>query len=98
LDAEGSIECGVEVSAPFTGNTRIVCSHTPSGLVATTPHFGPYGLLSNAHRAVQTWCSDHGHKLTGVSWELYGHWKKEWNSDPSKIRTDVYYLVQTEEG
>ena len=98
LDAEGSIECGVEVSAPFTGNARIVCSHTPSGLVATTPHFGSYGLLSDAHRAVQKWCSDHGHRVTGVSWELYGHWKEEWNSDPSKILTDVYYLIQTEEG
>jgi effector-binding domain-containing protein len=97
LDAEGSIECGVEVSAPFTGNARIVCSHTPGGLVATTPHLGPYHLLCDAHRAVQKWCFDHGHRVTGVSWELYGHWKEEWNSDPSKILTNVYYLIQTEE-
>ncbi|SPE62355.1 putative Transcription activator effector binding protein [Verrucomicrobia bacterium] len=96
LDAEGSIECGAEVSARFTGNERIVCSRTPGGLVATTTHLGPYGLLSEAHSAVRRWCSDHGHRVTGVSWELYGHWKEEWNNDPSKILTDVYYLIQPE--
>jgi effector-binding domain-containing protein len=94
LDAKGSIEVGVEVSAPFTGNERVVCSSTPSGLVATTTHFGPYGSLGEAHRAIQKWCSEHGHSLSGTSWELYGHWEEEWNSDPSKIRTDVFYLLQ----
>ncbi len=96
LDDHGSIECGVEVAGPFTGNGRIVCSQLPGGLVATTAHFGCYGLLSEAHRAVQKWCADHGHRMSGVSWEIYGHWKEEWDSDPSKIRTDVYYFVQTE--
>jgi len=94
LDSDGSVEVGVEVAAPFTGNERIVCSQTPAGLVATTKHFGPYRLLANAHGAVKTWCSDHGHKITGVSWELYGHWKEEWNTDPSKILTDIFYLIQ----
>src|SRR6266478_4842272 len=46
LDDQGSIECGVEVAAPFTGSGRIVCSQLPGGLVATTAHFGCYGLLS----------------------------------------------------
>lgn len=94
LDAKGSIEVGVEVSAPFTGNERIVCSRLPSGLVATIAHFGPYGALGEAHRAIQKWCSAQGQRMTGISWELYGHWKEEWNRDPSKIRTDVSYLLQ----
>jgi hypothetical protein len=29
----------------------------------------------------------------GPSWEVHGHWKDEWNSDPTKICTDVFYLV-----
>jgi hypothetical protein len=95
LDDQGSVECGVEVAAPFTGNGRIVCSQLLGGLVAATPHFGSYRLLCEAHRAVRKWCADHGHRMSGVSWELYGHWKEEWNSDPSKIRTDVYYLVHS---
>jgi hypothetical protein len=24
---------------------------------------------------------------------IYGHWQPEWNADPSRIRTDVFYLV-----
>jgi hypothetical protein len=24
---------------------------------------------------------------------VYGHWKDEWNSDPTKIITDVFYLL-----
>jgi effector-binding domain-containing protein len=94
LDGKGSIECGVEMAGPFEGTERVVCSRTPGGLVATAAHFGPYGSLGEAHRAIQRWCLDHGHRTTGVSWELYGHWQEEWNRDPSQIRTDVYYLVE----
>jgi effector-binding domain-containing protein len=98
LDAAGSVECGVEVSAPFPGNGRILCSQTPGGRVATAAHFGPYKLLSETHRAIRKWCADHGHELSGVSWEVYGHWKESWNSDPSQIRTDVYYEIREKTG
>src|SRR5262252_6888850 len=74
LDGKGSVEVGAEVAAPFEGTKRIVCSRTPGGLVATTAHFGPYGSLGEAHRAIHKWCTDHGQRTTGVSWELYGHW------------------------
>jgi effector-binding domain-containing protein len=61
--------------------------------VATTTHFGPYGGLHAAHEAICRWCADQGHKLAGPSWEVYGHWTDECNRDPSKIRTDIYYLL-----
>ena len=35
----------------------------------------------------------HGLVRVGPSWEIYGHWRDEWNRDPSKIRTDVFYLL-----
>src|SRR4030095_215394 len=35
------------------------------------------------------------HMLTGISWAIYGHWDERWNADPSKIRTDVFYLLRT---
>jgi effector-binding domain-containing protein len=98
LDGKGSIEVGAEVAAPFKGTDRIVCSRTPGGPVATAAHFGPYDSLGEAHRAIQNWCADHGHRTTGVSWEIYGHWLEEWNRDPSKIRTDVFYLVDAKHG
>jgi effector-binding domain-containing protein len=90
---EGSVEVGAEVSEPFTGNGRIHCSQLPAGRVATTVHFGPYKKLSEAHARTRQWCAEHGHLLTGVSWEIYGHWDESWNTDPSKIRTDVFHLL-----
>jgi effector-binding domain-containing protein len=93
LDAHGSIEVGAEVSDPFVGNERIHCSQLPTGRVVTTVHFGPYGRLSEAHAAICQWCARNGHRCPGVSWEIYGHWEESWNADSSKIRTDIFYLL-----
>jgi len=93
LDAQGSVEVGAEVSEPFAGNARIHCSQLPAGRVVTTVHFGPYGRLADAHTAICQWCAEHGHRCSGVSWEIYGHWDESWNTDSSKIRTDVFYLL-----
>jgi effector-binding domain-containing protein len=91
LDGEMNIECGVEVSQPFTGNEHVVCSSTPAGLVATTAHFGPYDHLGDAHKAVHSWCAAHGHTLAGPSWEIYGHW----TDDLTQLRTDVFWLLKS---
>jgi effector-binding domain-containing protein len=93
LDAQGSVEVGAEVSEPFAGNDRVQCSQLPAGRVVTTIHFGPYARLSEAHAAIRVWRAEHGHRYSGVSWELYGHWEESWNTDSSKIRTDVFYLL-----
>jgi hypothetical protein len=93
LDCQINLEVGVEVAAPFAGHGEVVGSATPAGPVATTTHFGPYGQLHGAHDAIHQWCKNNGYTLAGPSWEVYGHWVDEWNSDPSKIRTDVYYLL-----
>jgi effector-binding domain-containing protein len=92
-DDQINLEVGVELTAPFAGHGEVVGSTTPAGLVATTTHYGPYGQLHKAHEAIHQWCRTNGYTLAGPSWELYGHWKDEWNSDPTKIRTDVYYLL-----
>jgi effector-binding domain-containing protein len=91
--ADGIVEVGAEVSEPFTGNERIHCSQLPAGAVATTVHFGPYGHLGDAHAAIREWCARNGHRFSGTSWEIYGHWEESWNSDPAKIRTDVFHLL-----
>ncbi|HEV7405482.1 MAG TPA: GyrI-like domain-containing protein [Chthoniobacteraceae bacterium] len=98
LDAQGSVEVGAEVSAPFAGNERVQCSQLPLGRVAMAVHFGPYQRLSAAHAAIREWCAGHGYLTAGISWEIYGHWEESWNTDPSKIRTDVYYLLQDQGG
>jgi effector-binding domain-containing protein len=98
LDCQINLEVGVELDGPFTGHGEVVPSATPAGLVATTTHYGPYHLLHGAHQAILQWCKDNGHVPAGVNWEVYGHWKDEWNSDPAKIRTDVFYLLAVDEG
>jgi hypothetical protein len=30
--------------------------------------------------------------------EVYGHWLDEWNTNPSRIRTDLYYLLSDGSG
>jgi effector-binding domain-containing protein len=90
---EIDLEVGAEVAAPFCGCGEVVSSATPAGLVATTTHYGPYGQLGEAHGAIRRWCAQNGYTLKGPNWEVYGHWKNEWNSDPTKITTDVFYLL-----
>jgi effector-binding domain-containing protein len=98
LDCQINLEVGVELDGPFTGHGEVVASATPAGLVATTTHFGPYRLLHEAHEAIRRWCASNGHPLAGPNWEIYGHWKDEWNSDPSRICTDVFYLLAADGG
>jgi effector-binding domain-containing protein len=93
LDDQINLEVGVELEAPFGGFGEVLDSALPSGAVATTTHFGPYGLLHQAHQAIHTWCANNGYTLAGPNWEIYGHWKDEWNNDPAKIVTEVFYLL-----
>jgi effector-binding domain-containing protein len=94
LDAQGTTEVGTEVGAAFEGNERVQCSQLPAGRVATAVHYGPYHLLGEAHNAIRQWCVAQGYQLSDVAWEIYGHWDESWNSDPSKIRTDVFHLIR----
>jgi effector-binding domain-containing protein len=96
-DDQINLEVGVELDTPFGGHGEVVDSATPAGAVATATHLGPYGRLHEAHQAVRKWCANRGYTLAGPNWEIYGHWNDAWNNDPSKIRTDVYYLVKMDE-
>jgi effector-binding domain-containing protein len=92
-DCAINLEVGVELATPFAGDGEVVASATPSGPVAITTHYGPYQRLHEAHEAIVQWCASNGYRLAGPNWEVYDHWRDEYNSDPSKIRTDVYYLL-----
>ncbi|HEX8202691.1 MAG TPA: GyrI-like domain-containing protein [Isosphaeraceae bacterium] len=94
-DDEINLEVGVEFDAPFVGHEEVVGSATPGGAVATAAHFGPYDRLHEAHEAIRQWCANRGYARAGPNWEIYGHWKDEWNQDPAEIRTDIYYLLKT---
>jgi effector-binding domain-containing protein len=92
---DGSIrlEVGVEIEGDMPADGAVVKSATPAGDVATATHLGPYNQLGTAHEAIHRWCATNGRRLGGPSWEIYGHWRPEWNADASLIRTDVFYLL-----
>jgi len=92
-DGNIRLEVGVELSVPFVERDGVVRSATPAGMVAWVTHLGPYGGLGAAHEAIRQWCKSQNHRFAGPQWEIYGHWLKEWDSDPSQIRTDVFYLL-----
>jgi effector-binding domain-containing protein len=92
-DDQINLEVGVELSHPAVVAGELLNSSTPRGTIATTTHFGPYQLLFNAHRAIRDWCARGEYMMSGPNWEVYGHWLDEWNRDPTKIRTDIFYLL-----
>ncbi|MEP6621639.1 MAG: GyrI-like domain-containing protein [bacterium] len=88
-DQSVDVEFGVGARAPFDAVGAVTYSEVPGGEVATTTHWGDYGMLGGAHDAVVSWCRAEGRTLAGVSWEVYGHW----SDDPTARRTDVFYLL-----
>ena len=87
------LEVGVELLGPFAEHGEVVHSATPVGAVASATHLGPYGGLGAAHEAIHRWCEANNHPLAGPCWEIYDHWQNEWNANPARIRTEVFYLL-----
>src|SRR5262245_5441156 len=75
LDAQINLEVGVELDGTFIGYGEVVPSAVPSGLVATTTHYGPYGQLHQAHDAIRRWCRQNAYSFAGP--ELGGLWSLE---------------------
>jgi effector-binding domain-containing protein len=94
LDDIMNLEVGVELDSPIAALGEVVPSSLPAGEVAATTHLGPYQRLGEAHEAIHQWCKSQQREPMRPCWELYGYWVEEWNRDPSKIRTDVYYLLK----
>jgi len=98
LDDKINLEVGVELGTDFAGHGEVVASATPAGIVASAVHFGPYDRLHEAHQAIRQWCANHDYVLAGPNWEIYCHWTDECKTDASKIRTDIFYLLKSDEG
>jgi hypothetical protein len=88
------VEVGAEVDRSFAASGRVVPSSLPAGQAATTVARGapsPEGL-ARAHALALDWCSANDRKVTGVRWEIYGHWLE--NQDPALFETEVYWLLE----
>lgn len=88
-DGNVDVDFGVGAETAFEKVGNVACIDMPSGMAATTTHWGDYSKLGEAHSAVLAWCRANGRELTGVSMEVYGHW----NDNPALVRTDIYYLL-----
>jgi len=89
FDGGATIQAGVEVGSTFKSAGSVESASTPFGRAAHTLHIGPYSGLSAAHKATREWCSGKGYELKEPCWEIYG----DWDTDETRLRTDVYYLV-----
>ena len=85
-----TVDVGVEAVTDFADRDQVRHVLTPSGMVATTAHYGEYSDLASAYAALERWCTEAGRKPAGVNWEVYG----DWDDDPAKRRTDVYFLLE----
>ncbi len=83
------VEVGVELLQPCQLTGRVVASSLPAGHVAMTTHRGTYAGLGAAHDAVIAHCIDHGYRLAGPRWEVYGPHSDE----PADVWTEVYWLL-----
>ncbi len=88
-DTQMNIEAGVEATGSFEPAGNVIRTATPSGRAARAMHRGPYNRIGGAHDAVHAWCRAHGHKLTGISWEVYG----DWAENESDLTTEVFWQL-----
>jgi GyrI-like small molecule binding domain len=85
------VEVGVLAPPGFVPRGRVVASSLPGGRVARAVHRGPFTELHATHRAVLGWCAEHGHALSGVRWEVYGHH----DPDPARLQTEICWALAT---
>lgn len=92
-DDAPSVEVGVEVQSSFAGNGRVLPSALPVGRAALAVARGAPSAasLARVHAEIREWCAGHGHRLSGVRWEVYGHWLED--QDPALFETEVYWLL-----
>jgi effector-binding domain-containing protein len=81
---------GVEVHEKFTPAGRIIAAETPGGPAAMAVYWGEYTGLPEAHTSIRRWLDGQGLRRAGPSWEIY----HDWNDDPKKLRTDIFYLLE----
>lgn len=89
-DESPDVEVGVLVSGAFEPDGRVIASELPGGEVASARHYGDYAHLGATHDGVRAQVAAHGRELAGPRWEIYGHWRE----DPSKLETDVFWLLR----
>jgi len=85
-----TIEPGLPITAPGSGEGDIAADTLPGGLAATTTHFGAYDKLTEAHAAVQVWIEAQGLSPRGAPWEIYVTDPGDY-PDPKDWKTEIFW-------
>jgi effector-binding domain-containing protein len=72
LYGPNGMEVGVVVDRTFEPVGDVRSSALPAGRIAHATHTTGYADLHRTYAAIEEWCAAHGHRLSGVSWEVYG--------------------------
>lgn len=67
------VDFGVEVQRAFEAHGAVRCVAAHGGRALGATHVGPYDGLGAAHEAVHDFAKQHGLRIGGSSWEIYGH-------------------------
>lgn len=84
------VKIGVRLQRPFAATGEVAPAETPAGEVSHIVYYGEYWKMRPAHEAAKAAARAQGRRITGASWEVYGDWSDDW----SKVRTDIYYLLE----
>jgi AraC family transcriptional regulator len=87
-----TIEPGLPITAPVSGEGDITADTLPGGLAATTTHVGPYDKLTEAHAALQIWIEAQGFVSRGAPWEIYVTDPGDY-PDPKDWKTEIFWPV-----
>ncbi len=87
-----SIEVGVPLAAPASGEGDVEAGFLPTGPAAVAVHAGPYEQLSETYAALERWIEANGLRTAGPPWERYLTDPGE-HPDPANWRTEVYWPI-----
>lgn len=82
------LEIGVETPSPIAPEGEVRNVDLPVGRAAVVAYWGSYDKIGEGHGAVQGWLAERGLKWRD-NVEVYG----DWAEDPSKLRTDLVYML-----
>lgn len=86
-------ECGIAVTAPFTGDDGVKASEIGGCEAAVAMHIGSYDTLNETYDALQAWIEAQGRTPSPVMWEVYLT-DPDQEPDPMRWQTEVYWPVE----
>jgi AraC-like DNA-binding protein/effector-binding domain-containing protein len=87
-----TIQAGLPIATPGTGEGEVRAETLPGGPVATTIHSGAYDKLTEAHAALQVWIEEQGFRSAGTPWEVYVTDPADY-PDPADWKTEIFWPV-----